>query len=581
MANVRYDDEVKEQTIQNFFRIAMPVLFPLYFLCHVYDWALAPKSAWFFLGIRSTLLPILGFFFFVFKKKWAGPWHFAFIWIFALLISTQMSFMAVTAGHSVIYLLGTLMMGCAVLMVFPLPAKQNLITVAALLVPYFIYLLLEPQTPEFRLSMFFQALGMGAVFFAASNSLDRMRMRAFKQKTDLFVLATTDSLSGLKLRRYFFNRFVQELSLQFRKREDLFLSAVMIDIDSFKAINDRYGHQAGDRCIRHVGEIIQKSIRIYDVACRFGGEEFVVLFPAAQLSETAMVCERLRKSIESSTVMIGQREVRMTVSIGISGVMPPIPKEVQNMHFQNAKDQKLFLVKSMMRVIKEADRALYEAKKKGKNQVVIGQPADLLAEVGPDEMPILKQYLVYFENQALIFDDHEVENEKAAEEDFLFYPPEFFFRRCVEGLYRRYRDPEWTETLAMIRLENVDCQAAKKHLGNLLRLADVTSVLDSSLVGVLFIGMNPDGLGLIRERLLKKLSSMPGMSKIEIRIAAAELKFQDENWEQETSKLVSHADFTKEVERIFSVLKRYRFGPREILYTYPSSSFANKQSNIS
>ncbi len=567
MSTVRYDEEVKEQTISNFFKIAVPILFPLYFLCHGYDWAMARGHVWFFLGIRLTIIPLLIVFYMAFKKRWAGPWYLGFVWVSAGVVALHMSVMAAFADHSEIYLLGVLMTGCIFLMLFPLPGKQNLITGICILTPYVIYLIYQPLSTGVRLSIGFQALGMGLVFLTASAGLDRMRLRAFKQKTDLFVLATTDSLSGLKLRRYFFNRFIQELSLQFRKREDLFLSAVMIDIDSFKAINDRYGHQVGDRCIRHLGEIIQKSIRIYDVACRFGGEEFIVLFPAAQLSETAMVCERLRKSIENSTVMIGNREVRLTVSVGVSGVMPPIPKEVQNMHFKDAKEQQIFLVKSMMRVIKEADKALYEAKNKGKNQVVIGKPADILGEVSADEMSMLKQYLVYFEHQSLIFSDHDAEQDRVAE-DFLFYPPEFFFRRCVEGLYRRYRDPEWSETLAMIRIENVDFALAKKHLGHLFRLADVISVLEPSLVGVLFVGMHSDSLAIIRERIIHKFLSIPGMEKAQIRVAAAELRFTDEIWDKESCKLVRHEDFSKEVERIFSVLKRYRFQRGEMLHFY-------------
>lgn len=576
MANIRYDEEVKEQIVQSFFKIAFPILFPVYFICHFYDWIVARDQAWLFLGIRLTLVPLIALFYFAFKKRWAGSWYLWFVWVSAAVVSSHMIIMGSLARSPDTYLLGAFMIGCAFLMLFPLPGKHNLITAICVFIPYCAYLISHSFEPGHRLFIGLQAFGMMAVFVTASASIDRTRLRSFRQKTDLFVLATTDSLSGLKLRRYFFNRFIQELSLQFRKREDLFLSAVMIDIDSFKTINDRYGHQAGDRCIRHIGDIIQKGIRIYDVACRFGGEEFVVLFPAAQLSETAMVCERLRKSIENSTVMIGNREIRLTVSIGVSGVMPPIPKEVQNAHFQSPKDQQIFLVKSMMRVIKEADQALYEAKSQGKNRVVIGKPANLLGEVSPEEMPILKQYLVYFEHQSLIFDDHEASEDKG-EEDFLFYPAEFFSRRCVEGLYRRYRDPEWSETLAMIRLENVDFKLAKKHLGNLFRLADVISVLDTSLIGVLFVGMSPESLGIIRERIARKLSSVPGMEKIQVRISAAELKFQDENWTQETSKLVNNEDFTKEVERIFSVLKRRRFSGGEMLYFHQADTLSERR----
>lgn len=569
MAAIRYDDEVKEQTISNFFKIALPVLFPIYFICHFYDRITTPEYAWFYLVLRLTLLPVIALFYFAFKKKWHGPWHLWFVWISAGMISSHMSFMALFTSHPEIYLLAILMTGSAFLMLFPLSGKYNLFTGFSIFLPYSLYLIFQPLALNARLSIGFQALGMGLIFLTASASFDRMRLRAFKQKTDLFVLATTDSLSGLKLRRYFFNRFIQELSLQFRKREDMFLSCVMIDIDSFKNINDRYGHPVGDRCIRHVGEIIQKNVRIYDVACRFGGEEFTILFPSTQFSETAMVCERIRKSIENSTVMIGNREVRLTVSIGISGIISPIPKELHGMHFKNSKEQQIFLVKSMMRIIKEADQALYEAKRQGKNRVITGNPADLLLDLNTDEMANLKQYLVYFEQQSLIFDGHDIEDEKR-EDDYLFYPPEFFFRRCVEGLYRRYRDSEWSETLALIRFKNIDFKSAKKNLEHLFRLSDVITILEPSLIGVIFVGMHAESLTDIRERIVAKLLKIPGMGKVEVYISASELRFSDEMWDKENNRLVRREDFSKEVDRIFSVLKRYRFERNQKLYFYQS-----------
>jgi D-alanyl-D-alanine dipeptidase len=175
--------------------------------------------------------------------------------------------------------------------------------------------------------------------------------------------------------------------------------------------------------------------------------------------------------------------------------------------------------------------------------------------------------------------DESLLRDPPAEEDFIFYPPEFFFRRCVEGLYRRYRDPEWSETLAIIRLENANFKTAKKHLGHLFRLADVITVMDEAMIGVLFVSMNPESLNIIRERVLRKLTAVPGLEKIQVKISAAELKFPDENWDQETSKLVSHEDFSKEIERIFSVLKRYRFPSHEMLHCHQPSGLTGKRAN--
>lgn len=574
---IRYNDEIKTQALSGFHKIVLPVVMPLYLACQIYDWVIDPSHGLLFLAIRATILPLMALFYIAFKNNWKGPWHLAFVWASSFVITIQLLLMAHMSVRPEGYLIGVSMMGGISLLLFPLPPRQNAMTAACVYIPFFAYLTFNFIAPMTRFAIIFQTIGMAAVFLVTSTSLDRMRYRAFRQRNDLFVLATTDALSGLKLRRYFFNRFIQELSLQFRKKEDLFLSVAMIDIDSFKAINDRYGHPAGDRCIRHIGDLIQKSIRIYDVACRFGGEEFVILFPATPLSETAMVCERIRKAIENSPLMIEKKEIPITVSIGVSGIAPPIPPEVKNIHFSDQAAQRMFLVKSMMRIIKEADGSLYEAKKKGKNQVMLGKAADFSSETAPDENAIIKQYLVYFEQQALVFDSEDNLQQDEADESQVFYPSEFFFRRCVEGLYRRYRDPDWQEVLTLIRVQNADPKTTKKLFATIFRLADVTSVVEPNIIGVLFVGVKSHVLAQIENRIRSRMNSMPGMEKADIRIAAAQLAFDDEEWNLETNKLFSHEDFSRRIEKIFSILKRHRFQPGENIFYYEPAGKAEKE----
>ena len=125
----------------------------------------------------------------------------------------------------------------------------------------------------------------------------------------------------------------------------------MLDIDYFKSINDTHGHDAGDEVLREFALRIRKSIRGIDLACRYGGEEFVVVMPETDVGVATMVAERLRRRIESEPFAIqqGARAVQVTISIGIAGVTDG---------------------ESAASAIKRADQALYRAKRDGRNRVV-------------------------------------------------------------------------------------------------------------------------------------------------------------------------------------------------------------------
>ena len=129
------------------------------------------------------------------------------------------------------------------------------------------------------------------------------------------------------------------------------LAVLVLDIDYFKSVNDAHGHDAGDEVLREFALRIRKSIRGIDLACRYGGEEFVIIMPETNLAAATVVAERLRRRIASEPFLIqqGTRRLDATISIGIAAL-------------QDADNP--------ASVIKRADQALYRAKRDGRNRVV-------------------------------------------------------------------------------------------------------------------------------------------------------------------------------------------------------------------
>ncbi|MDQ8726262.1 PleD family two-component system response regulator [Bradyrhizobium sp. LHD-71] len=163
--------------------------------------------------------------------------------------------------------------------------------------------------------------------------------------------AITDALTGLHNRRYMESHLVT-LAEQAGVRGKP-LALMVLDIDYFKSINDSYGHDAGDDVLREFAVRIRKSIRGIDLACRFGGEEFVIVMPETDMHVAGVVAERLRKSIagEPFTIEKGAKRIDVTISIGIATL-----------------DRK---GEPIAAVLKRADQALYRAKRDGRNRVVL------------------------------------------------------------------------------------------------------------------------------------------------------------------------------------------------------------------
>ena len=162
-------------------------------------------------------------------------------------------------------------------------------------------------------------------------------------------LAVTDPLTGLHNRRYM-ESHVGTLIEQAATRGKP-LTVLVIDIDYFKSINDTYGHDAGDDVLREFAIRIRKSVRGIDLACRYGGEEFVVLMPETDMAVATTVAERLRRQIGGEPFPIQQtaRRVEVTISIGLATLLPE---------------------EGAPALLKRADQALYRAKRDGRNRVV-------------------------------------------------------------------------------------------------------------------------------------------------------------------------------------------------------------------
>lgn len=163
-------------------------------------------------------------------------------------------------------------------------------------------------------------------------------------------LSITDSLTGLFNRRYFFKRFSEIIDNAIRYNTGF--SALMIDIDHFKKFNDTYGHKAGDEILKRVAYILSSRVRKVDIVARYGGEEFVILFPRMKKKEAVDLAEKLRKNVElSKFIFEGEPiEQKITISVGVATYPDDIndPKQI----------------------IDIADKALYEAKRRGRNQTV-------------------------------------------------------------------------------------------------------------------------------------------------------------------------------------------------------------------
>jgi diguanylate cyclase (GGDEF)-like protein len=187
--------------------------------------------------------------------------------------------------------------------------------------------------------------GLAAV---AGLALDRLL--AMDEARTNALIAAVDPVTGLFNRRYFHTRLDEEIERA--RRQTSPLTVLLIDVDNFKQLNDRLGHPGGDAVLRVVADVLRRSVRLFDVCARYGGDEFAILMPGSSLESSAQIAERIREGIQECRPpgVPASEELTVTASIGIattSGV--------------GGED-----------VIARADQALYEAKRQGKNRAQRG-----------------------------------------------------------------------------------------------------------------------------------------------------------------------------------------------------------------
>ena len=162
-------------------------------------------------------------------------------------------------------------------------------------------------------------------------------------------LAVTDELTGLYNRRYFDRHLNVMLGKALEQDRDIAL--MILDIDHFKAVNDNHGHDVGDAVLREFAARLRRNIRGVDLACRFGGEEFVVLMPDTDTGQAEAVAERVRQSMAEKPFEVGpSRPLSVTVSAGVA---------LNESHTDTPES-----------LVKRADVALYRAKREGRNRVI-------------------------------------------------------------------------------------------------------------------------------------------------------------------------------------------------------------------
>lgn len=189
--------------------------------------------------------------------------------------------------------------------------------------------------------------------YLENSGASKRVLEGFKEINDNSI---RDPLTGLSNRGYLEHRLKEEIANS--KRHKTHLSAILMDIDYFKKVNDTYGHHAGDTVLENVADYLKNEIlREGDTVVRYGGEEFLILLPHTEKEKAYIVAERIRKDIENKKIKIEdnksiKKDIKITFSLGVSELSDIVNK-----------------TDSGNELIKKADEALYKAKEEGRNRV--------------------------------------------------------------------------------------------------------------------------------------------------------------------------------------------------------------------
>lgn len=192
---------------------------------------------------------------------------------------------------------------------------------------------------------------------AAYRALRRSQQQLLETNLELQRLTHSDGLTGLSNRRYFDEYLMAEWRRAERERTELGL--LMIDVDNFKSYNDTYGHVRGDEVLKRVAETIQQvANRPADLTARFGGEEFAIVLPGASGGGLRLLAERVRREVESLSLVHAGSSTGPVLTISVGGASA-VPEPGM----------------TATQIVESADRALYQAKRDGRNRIVIAQAA--------------------------------------------------------------------------------------------------------------------------------------------------------------------------------------------------------------
>ncbi|MFN8382965.1 MAG: GGDEF domain-containing protein [Anaerolineales bacterium] len=201
------------------------------------------------------------------------------------------------------------------------------------------------------LSSWFALLGLVSIvtwtfYFFLVNSA-RLELDLESARSELMQLAMTDPLTGLYNRRHFFER--AEIEFERAKRQEHSISFLLMDVDGFKDINDKFGHDAGDAVMLHLSDILPGEVRVFDLVARYGGDEFIVMLVDVPEDQSYQIAERIREVVSRSPVAFDFQAINIQLSLGIASFM------------DEDGDLKT--------ILRRADSALYQAKQHGKNRV--------------------------------------------------------------------------------------------------------------------------------------------------------------------------------------------------------------------
>ena len=196
----------------------------------------------------------------------------------------------------------------------------------------------------------------------AGERIVKLQKELLETNKRLELLSITDGLTKLHNHRYFQDEVARAFEESQRYQRPL--SLAMIDIDFFKKINDTYGHAVGDEVLKQAAALFRDSVRSTDLVARYGGEEFAVMMPETPLADGCMFAEKMRNLVQEAAMNTQAGEVAITVSIGVASV--------PHSRIESAKE-----------LIVAADKALYRAKKNGRNQVQAEKRRDGLSRKTP------------------------------------------------------------------------------------------------------------------------------------------------------------------------------------------------------